>query len=63
MLFVVLGVFGILRFEDLLHRGMLKSLFQPSYEMYFFWLEISLSLIAPLILLSRKRLRQQPGGL
>lgn len=63
VLFVVLGVFGILRFEDLLHRGMLKSLFQPSYEMYFFWLEISLSLIAPLILLSRKRLRQEPGGL
>jgi Ni/Fe-hydrogenase subunit HybB-like protein len=63
VLFVVLGVFGILRFEDLLHRGMLKSLFQPSYEMYFFWLEISLSLIVPLILLSRKRLRQQPGGL
>jgi Ni/Fe-hydrogenase subunit HybB-like protein len=63
VLFVVLGIFAILRFEDLLHRGVLKSLFQPSYEMYFFWLEISLSLIAPLMLLSRKRLRQKPGGL
>jgi Ni/Fe-hydrogenase subunit HybB-like protein len=63
VLFVVLGIFAILRFEDLLHRGVLNSLFQPSYEMYFFWLEISLSLIAPLMLLSRKRLRQTPGGL
>jgi Ni/Fe-hydrogenase subunit HybB-like protein len=63
VLFVVLGIFAILRFEDLLHRGVLNSLFQPSYEMYFFWLEISLSLIAPLMLLSRKRLRQAPGGL
>ena len=63
VLFVVLAVFAILRFEDLFHRGMLKLLFRPGYEMYFFWLEISLSLILPLVLLSRKSLRQQAGAL
>jgi Ni/Fe-hydrogenase subunit HybB-like protein len=63
VLFVVLSVFGILRFEDLLHRGMLSTLVRPSYEMYFFWLEVSLSLIVPLILLSRRSIRQTAGGL
>ena len=63
VLFVVLSVFAILRLEDLLHRGMLRPLFRPSYEMYLFWLEVSLSLLAPLIMLSRKSVRQDPGGL
>jgi Ni/Fe-hydrogenase subunit HybB-like protein len=36
---------------------------RPSYEMYLFWLEISLSMIAPLILLSQKRIRQSANGL
>ncbi|PYX87400.1 MAG: Ni/Fe-hydrogenase cytochrome b subunit [Acidobacteria bacterium] len=63
VLFVVLSVFAILRAEDLLHRGMLKAVLQPGYEMYFFWLEIGLSLILPLILLSRRSIRQSPGGL
>jgi Ni/Fe-hydrogenase subunit HybB-like protein len=63
LLFVVLAVFAILRFEDLLHRGMLRSLLRPSYEMYFFWLEVSLSIILPLILLAQKKVRRAPGGL
>ncbi len=46
VLVVVLCVYGILRFEDLLHRGVLKMLWQPGYEMYLFWLEISLSLVS-----------------
>jgi Ni/Fe-hydrogenase subunit HybB-like protein len=40
VLMVVLCVYGILRYEDLLHRGVLKLLAQPGYEMYLFWLEI-----------------------
>src|SRR5438067_6063072 len=63
VLFVVLSVFAILRFEDLLHRGVLKGLLRPSYDMYFFWLEVLLSLILPLLLLSRKTVRQTPSGL
>jgi Ni/Fe-hydrogenase subunit HybB-like protein len=63
VLFVVLSVFAILRFEDLLHRGVLMLTLRPSYEMYLFWLEIALSLIAPLILLSRRSIRQSASGL
>jgi Ni/Fe-hydrogenase subunit HybB-like protein len=63
VLVVVLCVYGILRFEDLLHRGALKLAFRPGYEMYLFWLEIALSLIAPLLLLSQRKVRNTAGGL
>jgi Ni/Fe-hydrogenase subunit HybB-like protein len=63
VLVVVLAVLAILRFEDLLHRGALSLTLQPGYEMYLFWLEIALSLVAPLILLSRRSVRQSAGGL
>jgi Ni/Fe-hydrogenase subunit HybB-like protein len=63
VLVVVLSVYGVLRFEDLLHRGMLKLMLQPGYEMYLFWLEILLSLILPLLLLSQRKLRMSAGGL
>jgi len=63
VLVVVLGVYAILRFEDLAHRGALKLAVQPSYEMYLFWLEISLGLILPLILLLQPKVRMSPGGL
>jgi len=62
-LVVVLSVYGILRFEDLLHRGVLRLTLQPGYEMYLFWLEILLSLVAPLLLLSRKKVRTSAQGL
>ena len=63
VLVVVLCVYGILRFEDLLHRGALKLAFRPGYEMYLFWLEITLSLVAPLAVLASRRLRATAGGL
>jgi Ni/Fe-hydrogenase subunit HybB-like protein len=63
VLMVVLAVYGILRFEDLFHRGMLKELLIPKYEMYLFWLEITLALIAPLVLMSFKKVRTTAGGL
>jgi len=63
VLAVVLSVYGILRFEDLLHRGVLKLALVPSYEMYFFWVEVSLSLALPLILLSQRKIRSTAGGL
>ncbi|MBI3474519.1 MAG: Ni/Fe-hydrogenase cytochrome b subunit [Acidobacteria bacterium] len=63
VLLVVLGVIAILRFEDLLHRGMLAQTLKPSYEMYLFWLEISLSAVLPLILLTQKKIRSSAGGL
>jgi Ni/Fe-hydrogenase subunit HybB-like protein len=63
VLVVVLCVYGILRFEDLLHRGVLKMLLQPGYETYLCWLEISLSLVFPLLLLSQKKIRTTAEGL
>jgi Ni/Fe-hydrogenase subunit HybB-like protein len=63
VLVVVLSVYGILRFEDLLHRGVLKILLQPGYEVYLFWLEISLSLLLPLLLLAQKKVRTTAQGL
>lgn len=60
---VVLWVFAILRFEDLFHRGMIKALFVPGYEMYLFWLEITMALIVPIVLLAIKKVRTSPGGL
>jgi Ni/Fe-hydrogenase subunit HybB-like protein len=63
VLVVVLSVYAVLRFEDLFHRGALKAVLQPAYEMYFFWLEISLSVIAPLVLLAQRRVRRSSGGL
>jgi Ni/Fe-hydrogenase subunit HybB-like protein len=63
VLMVVLSVIGILRFEDLLHRGVLPLMLRPGYEMSLFWLEVILSLLAPLALLSQKKVRQSAGGL
>lgn len=63
VLLVVLGLYGILRLEDLWNRGALKLAFRPGYETSLFWLEISLAIILPLILLSQPRVRTSPKGL
>jgi Ni/Fe-hydrogenase subunit HybB-like protein len=63
VLVVVLGVYGILRIEDLANRGALKLAFHPGYEAYLFWLEISLAIIFPLLLLAQPRVRSSPNGL
>jgi len=63
VMIVVLAVYGILRFEDLFHRGALRLVFQPSYETWLFLLEISMAIVAPLVLLSIKKVRETPTGL
>ena len=63
VLVVVLGVYAILRFEDLANRGALKLAIQPGYEMYLFWLEISLCIIFPLLLLVQRKVRTSANGL
>jgi Ni/Fe-hydrogenase subunit HybB-like protein len=63
VLVVVLGVYAILRFEDLANRGALKLTVQPGYEMYLFWLEISLCIILPLLLLVQRKVRNSANGL
>jgi Ni/Fe-hydrogenase subunit HybB-like protein len=63
VLVVVLCLYGILRVDDLLRRGVLKLTLHPGYEMYLFWLEVALSLVLPLALLSQKRVRTTADGL
>ena len=63
ILLVVLSVYAILRFEDLLHRGVLGRALVPQYETYFFWVENLLAVIIPLILLSIRKVRTSPAGL
>jgi Ni/Fe-hydrogenase subunit HybB-like protein len=60
---IALSVYGVLRLEDLIHRGMLKQMFTPGYETNLFWVEILLALIVPLALLAQKKIRNSPGGL
>lgn len=62
-LLVALWVNAMLRFEDFLHRGLLRQILQPSYEAYFLWLELALSFVIPIILLSFKKVRLSPNGL
>ncbi len=63
VLVVVLAIYGILRFEDLLSRGVLHQVFVPGYEQRFFLLEIFLSVIIPLTLLLIPKVRNSGQGL
>jgi Ni/Fe-hydrogenase subunit HybB-like protein len=63
VLMIALSVYGVLRLEDLYHRGMLKELFKFGYETNLFWLEALMAVIMPLALLSQKKLRNSPGWL
>src|SRR5271157_3599350 len=63
VLVVVLTIYGILRFEDLLHRGVLHLVLARGYEQGFFLLEICLSFIFPLGLLLFPKVRNSAQGL
>ena len=60
---VVLGVYGILRLQDLWKRGALVHLREPSTETFLFVLEIVLGLLIPLSLLLIRRVREDREGL
>ena len=62
-LLVALWVNALLRFEDFYHREMLSKILKPSYEAYFLWLELTLSFVIPIALLSFKSVRLSPKGL
>jgi Ni/Fe-hydrogenase subunit HybB-like protein len=62
-LLVALWVNALLRFEDFFDRGVLRQMVEPSYEAGFLWLELALSFVIPITLLSFKRVRLSPGGL
>ncbi len=62
-LLVVLWINALLRFEDYLHRGLLRQIVTPSYESYFLWLELTLAFVIPISLLSFRKVRMSPSGL
>jgi len=63
VLYIVLVIYAMLKFEDFYHRGVLAQIFQSSYEQRFFLLEIFLSVILPLVLLSFRKIRNSAHGL
>jgi Ni/Fe-hydrogenase subunit HybB-like protein len=63
VLMIVLVIYGILKFEDFYHRGVLKDIFVSSYEQRFFLLEIFLSVLIPLALLCFRKVRDSAQGL
>jgi Ni/Fe-hydrogenase subunit HybB-like protein len=63
VLVVVLALYGILRFQDLYHRGVLNLVLVPSYEQRFFLLEMLLSVLLPLGLLLIPKVRNSAQGL
>ena len=62
-LLVALWVNALLRFEDYFHRGLLRQIIRPSYEAYFLWLELALTFVIPITMLSFKKIRLSPQGL
>jgi Ni/Fe-hydrogenase subunit HybB-like protein len=60
---VVLSVFGVLRFESILHEGALGLMFQPTYEGRMFLAEVGLGVVLPVALLVWKRIRTSQTGL
>jgi Ni/Fe-hydrogenase subunit HybB-like protein len=60
---VVLGIYGLLRFEDLWSRGALIHLREPSTETILFGLEVVLGLLIPVPLLFIRRVRENREGL
>lgn len=62
-LLVVLSVYTVLRFEDLLHRGALSNLSKPGWETGLFLLEVLLVSVLPIGLLLIPKVRENPNGL
>lgn len=66
VLVVALAVYSILKFEDLLHRGLLPQIIHPgahAYERNMLVLELGMGLLIPLVMLAFKRVRTTAGGL
>jgi Ni/Fe-hydrogenase subunit HybB-like protein len=58
ILVAVLCVYGVARFFDLLQRGVLGSVFTLEYEAVMLQVELVAGLIVPILMLSRRRLRE-----
>jgi Ni/Fe-hydrogenase subunit HybB-like protein len=62
-LLIALWVNLLLHLEDFFHRGLIGQIFKPSYESYFLWLELTLTYLIPITMLSFKKVRLSPQWL
>lgn len=60
---MVLGVLLMMKVVDLADRRALPLLFEPRTETYLYWLELSVGVIAPFLLLARQKVRENQTGL
>lgn len=60
---VMLAVLLTMKIADLSSRNAFSLLFIPRNETYLYWLEVVVGIVAPLLLLSRARVRQNRNGL
>jgi Ni/Fe-hydrogenase subunit HybB-like protein len=60
---VVLAIYLVLRFESLTDNGNLKQLLLAQRETYFFWMEIILGVLLPMLLFGIRRVRRNPNGM
>lgn len=60
---VMLGVYLSFKTVDLIERKALGLLFLPRYETYLYWLEMVVGVFGPMILLARRKFRENHNGL
>ncbi|MCI0476288.1 MAG: polysulfide reductase NrfD, partial [Anaerolineales bacterium] len=58
---VVLALYLLARFGELIARGVLSYAFQPGFHATIFWIEILVGFVAPMALMAFKRARVKPG--
>jgi Ni/Fe-hydrogenase subunit HybB-like protein len=63
VLLALLAVYGVMRFYDAMHRGVVGLAFSATYEAAMFQLETLLGLVFPIVLLAIPRIRQSGRGL
>jgi Ni/Fe-hydrogenase subunit HybB-like protein len=63
VLLVTLVVYGVIRVQDLFRQGAWPKAFVPGYESSLFWVEMALTLILPIALLSFAAIREEPRRL
>lgn len=59
----LLLIFGVFRFVDLLRQHAGKYLFMARPETFYFWLEIAIFVVAPLVLFNLNSIKSRPIGL
>ena len=59
----LLVFFGLFRFVDLLRQHAGEYLFMARPETFYFWLEVALFIVAPLVMFNMERIRSTPIGL